>query len=39
VIALTALNLICRFALRRGWLVENPVAKLEPAEKRPRGRR
>jgi integrase len=33
VIALTALNLICRFALRRGWLAENPVAKLEPAEK------
>ena len=32
-IALIALNQVCRFAVRRGWLAENPVAKLEPAEK------
>ena len=27
------MNQICRFAVRRGWLADNPVAKLEPAEK------
>ncbi len=32
---LVTLNQVCRFAVRRGWLTENPVAKLEPAE-RPR---
>jgi integrase len=31
--ALIALNQVCRYAVRRGWLAENPVAKLEPAEK------
>jgi hypothetical protein len=29
---LLALNQICRFAVRRGWLADNPVSKLEPAE-------
>jgi integrase len=24
---------VCRLAVRRGWLADNPVAKLEPAEK------
>jgi integrase len=33
VIALIALNQIGRFAVRRGWLASNPVAKLEPAER------
>src|SRR5207237_622343 len=33
VIALVTLNSVCRFAVRRGWLPTNPVAKLEPAEK------
>jgi integrase len=33
VIALITLNQVCRFTLRRGWLAENPVAKLEPCEK------
>jgi integrase len=32
-ITLLALNQICRFAVRRGWLADNPVSKLEPAEK------
>jgi integrase len=32
-IVLIALNQICRFAVRRGWLADNPIAKLEPAEK------
>ena len=32
-IVLIALNQICRFAVRRGWLADNPVAKLEPGEK------
>jgi integrase len=30
---LVTLNQVCRFAVRRGWLADNPVAKLEPAEK------
>jgi integrase len=33
VIALITLQQICRYAVRRGWLAENPVTKLEPAEK------
>ena len=33
--ALIALNQVCRYAVRRSWLADNPVAKLEPAE-RPR---
>jgi integrase len=33
VIALITLNQVCRFALRRGWLTDNPVARLEPCEK------
>ena len=32
-IALITLGQVCRFAVRRGWLADNPVAKLEPAEK------
>ena len=32
-IVLIALNQICRFAVRRGWLAANPVSKLEPGEK------
>ena len=32
-IVLIALNQVCRFAVRRGWLADNPVAKLEPGEK------
>ena len=32
-LALLALNQICRYAVRRGWLADNPVARLEPAEK------
>jgi integrase len=32
-IALITLGQVCRFAVRRGWLAENPVSKLEPAEK------
>jgi hypothetical protein len=32
-IVLITLNQVCRFAVRRGWLVENPVSKLEPSEK------
>jgi integrase len=31
-IVLIALNQVCRFAVRRGWLADNPVAKLEPRE-------
>src|ERR671937_749388 len=31
--ALIALNQVCRYAVRRGWLADNPVAKLEPAER------
>ena len=31
-IALITLNQVCRFALRRGWLADNPVARLEPGE-------
>jgi integrase len=30
---LIALTQVCRFAVRRGWLTTNPVAKLEPGEK------
>jgi integrase len=33
VIALAALSLICRYAVRRGWLADNPATKLEPGEK------
>jgi len=33
VIALVTLGQVCRFAVRRGWLADNPVSKLEPAEK------
>jgi integrase len=33
VIALATLNLVCRFAVRRGWIAHNPVASLEPGEK------
>ncbi len=32
-LALIALNQVFRFAARRGWVADNPVAKLEPAEK------
>jgi hypothetical protein len=32
-VALIALNQVCRYALRRGWLGENPVARLESGEK------
>ena len=32
-IALITLNQVCRFALRRSWLADNPVARLEPGEK------
>ena len=32
-IALITLNQVCRFALRRGWLADNPVARLEPGAK------
>src|SRR5207253_3118027 len=32
-IVLITLNQVCRFAVRRGWLAENPVSKLEPSEK------
>ena len=35
VIALITLTAVCRFAIRRGWLTENPVRALEPGE-RPR---
>jgi integrase len=31
--ALSVLSRICRFAVRRGWLADNPVSKLEPGEK------
>jgi len=34
-LALIALNQVCRFALRRGWLADNPVSRLERGE-RPR---
>jgi integrase len=37
VIALITLKQVCRFAVRRGWVVANPVAGLEPGE-RPRWR-
>jgi integrase len=30
---LIALNQVCCFAIRRGWLADNPVSKLEPGEK------
>lgn len=33
VIALITLKAVCRFAIRRGWLAENPVLALEPGEK------
>jgi integrase len=33
VIALITLKQVCRFAVRRGWLAENPVLALEPGEK------
>ena len=32
-LALIVLNQVFRFALRRGWVAENPVARLEPGEK------
>jgi hypothetical protein len=32
-IALITLNLVCRYAMRRGWLAANPVARLEADEK------
>ncbi len=32
-IAIITLHQVCRFAVRHGWMVENPVAKLEPGEK------
>ena len=32
-VALMVLNQVCRYALRRGWLGENPVARLESGEK------
>jgi hypothetical protein len=32
-LALIALNQVCRYAVRRGWLGVNPVAQLEPGEK------
>src|SRR3954453_19174471 len=32
---LIVLNQVCRFAIRRGWLADNPVSKLEPGEKPP----
>jgi integrase len=32
-VALIVLGQVCRYAARRGWLADNPVAKLEPAEK------
>jgi integrase len=32
-IALITLGQVCRFGVRRGWLADNPVNKLEPAEK------
>jgi hypothetical protein len=31
-LALIALNQVCKFALRRGWLADNPVARLESGE-------
>ncbi len=33
VIALATLSLVCRYAVRRGWIADNPVATLEPGEK------
>ena len=30
---LIALNQVCGFAVRRGWVADNPVGKLEPGEK------
>jgi len=32
-IATITLHQVCRFALRRGWIADNPVARLEPGEK------
>ncbi len=32
-LALIAMNQMCRFAVRRGWIGVNPVAQLEPGEK------
>jgi integrase len=32
-IALITLNAICRFAVRRQWMIANPVLALEPSEK------
>jgi integrase len=34
-LALNTLNRVFRFAVRRGWIASNPVAKLEPGEKPP----
>lgn len=31
--ALITLGQVCRYAVRLGWLADNPVAKLEPSEK------
>jgi integrase len=33
VVVLITLNQVCRLAVRRGWLADNPVAKLEAGEK------
>ena len=33
VIALATLSLVCRYAVRRGWIADNPVSTLEPGEK------
>jgi integrase len=35
-LTLMVLNQVCRYALRRGWLADNPVGRLEAGE-RPRG--
>jgi integrase len=32
-IVLITLGQVCRLAVRRGWLADNPVSRLEPAEK------
>ena len=32
-LALIAMNQICRFAVRRGWMGVNPVSQMEPGEK------
>jgi integrase len=36
-LTLMVLNQVCRYALRRGWLADNPVGRLEAGE-RPRGK-